>query len=149
MRNLSRNEFTRNLSGNIRPQSSQLTEPLWTDPGIKNEISVRELISTSTTKKERKKERKTKKGIIGERLAEHLTEILASEENATMSALRRRRLWIRSAKGKEGGRTFSVLPYPVIFFFGPAPSFSPKITEESMIQDVLSLLHIGFVLSPQ
>ena len=29
-----------------RPQSSQLAEPLWTDPGIKNEISVHELIST-------------------------------------------------------------------------------------------------------
>ena len=29
-----------NLSGNIRPQSSQLTEPLWTDSGIKNGISV-------------------------------------------------------------------------------------------------------------
>ena len=52
----------RNLSGNIRLQSSQLAEPLWTDPGIKNGNSVRELISTSTTttattttKKERKK----------------------------------------------------------------------------------------------
>ena len=39
-----RNELTRNFSGNIRPQSSQLAEPLWTDPGIKNGISVRELI---------------------------------------------------------------------------------------------------------
>ena len=27
-------------------QSSQLAEPLWTDPGLKNEISVCELIST-------------------------------------------------------------------------------------------------------
>ena len=27
----SRNELTRSLSGNIRPQSSQLAEPLWTD----------------------------------------------------------------------------------------------------------------------
>ena len=33
-------------SGNIRPQSSQLTEPLWTDPGIKSGISVRELNSS-------------------------------------------------------------------------------------------------------
>ena len=32
-----------NLSGNIRPQSSQLAEPLWTDPGIKSGISVCEL----------------------------------------------------------------------------------------------------------
>ena len=31
--NLSGNELTRNLSENIRPQSSQLAEPLWTDPG--------------------------------------------------------------------------------------------------------------------
>ena len=44
--NLSGNELTRNLSGNTRPQSSQLTEPLWTDPGLKSGNSVRELIST-------------------------------------------------------------------------------------------------------
>ena len=29
------NEPTRNSSGNTRPQSSQLAEPLWTDPGLK------------------------------------------------------------------------------------------------------------------
>ena len=33
-------------SGNTQEQSSQLAEPLWTDPGLKNGISVRELIST-------------------------------------------------------------------------------------------------------
>ena len=44
--NLSGNELTRNLSGNIRPQSTQLAEPLWTDHGIKRGISVHELIST-------------------------------------------------------------------------------------------------------
>ena len=44
--NLSGNELTRNLSGNIRPQSSQLAETLWTDPGIKSGPSVRELTST-------------------------------------------------------------------------------------------------------
>ena len=43
--NLSGNELTHNLSRNIRPESSQLAEPLWTDPGIKSGISVRELIS--------------------------------------------------------------------------------------------------------
>ena len=48
------NELTRNSSGNTQPQLSQLAEPLWTDPGIKNEISVRELIST--LKKKKKKE---------------------------------------------------------------------------------------------
>ena len=52
--NLSGNELTRNLSGYIRPQSSQLAEPLWTDPGIKNGISVREQISTSKKKKKKK-----------------------------------------------------------------------------------------------
>ena len=31
--NLSGNELTRNSSGNTRLQSSQLAEPLWTDPG--------------------------------------------------------------------------------------------------------------------
>ena len=45
--NLSANELTRSLSGNIRPQSSQLAEPLWTGPDIKSGISVRDLISTS------------------------------------------------------------------------------------------------------
>ena len=48
--NLSGNEFTRNLSGNSRPQSTQLAEPLCTDPGIQSGISVRELISTSKKK---------------------------------------------------------------------------------------------------
>ena len=49
--NLSGNELTRNSSGNTRSQSSQLAEPLWTDPGLKGEISVRELISTKKKKK--------------------------------------------------------------------------------------------------
>ena len=39
--------FTRNLSGNIRTQSFQPAEPLWTDPGIKSGTSVHELISAS------------------------------------------------------------------------------------------------------
>ena len=42
------------MSGNIRPQSSQLAESLWTDPGIKSGISARELISTSKKKKKKK-----------------------------------------------------------------------------------------------
>ena len=45
-----------NLSGSIRPQSSQFVQPLWTDPGIKRGISVRELIST--LKKKTKKTRR-------------------------------------------------------------------------------------------
>ena len=48
---LSGNELTRNSSGNTRSQSSQLAEPLWTDPGLKSGISVRKLISTQKKKK--------------------------------------------------------------------------------------------------
>ena len=32
-----------NLSGNTRPQSSQLVVPLWTDPSLKDGISIGEL----------------------------------------------------------------------------------------------------------
>ena len=56
--NLWGNELTRNLSGNIRPQSFQLAEPLWTDPSMKSGISVRELISTSKKKEEKKKKKR-------------------------------------------------------------------------------------------
>ena len=52
--NLSGNELTRNSSGNTRSQSSQLTEPLWIDPGLKSGISVCELnlpISSQARKK--------------------------------------------------------------------------------------------------
>ena len=38
--NLSGDELTRNSSGNSRSQSSQLAEPLWTDPGLKFGISA-------------------------------------------------------------------------------------------------------------
>ena len=44
--NLSRNELIHYLSGNTLSQSSQLTEPLWTDSGLKSGISVGELIFT-------------------------------------------------------------------------------------------------------
>ena len=44
--NLSGNELTRTLSETIRPQPSQVAGPLWTDPGIRSGLSVRELIST-------------------------------------------------------------------------------------------------------
>ena len=47
-------------TGNTRPQSSQLGEPLWTDPGIKSGISVRELISAS-----KKKKKKCRRGMNG------------------------------------------------------------------------------------
>ena len=42
------------MSGNIRPQSAQLAEPLRTDPGIKNVISVRELLISTLKKKRRR-----------------------------------------------------------------------------------------------
>ena len=44
--NLSGNELTCNFSGNTRPQSSKLAEPLWIDPGLQSGINVYELIST-------------------------------------------------------------------------------------------------------
>ena len=37
---LKRYELTNNSSGNTRPQSSQLAEPLWIDPCLKSGISV-------------------------------------------------------------------------------------------------------------
>ena len=43
---LSGNGLTHYLSGKTQPQSSQLTEPLWTHPCIKSGICVRELICT-------------------------------------------------------------------------------------------------------
>ena len=52
--NISGNELTSNSSGNTRSQSSQLAEPLWTDPGLKSGISVRKLISNQKKKKKRK-----------------------------------------------------------------------------------------------
>ena len=45
------NGLTRNSSRNARPQSSQLAKPLWTDPGIKNAIDVRELMSINSKEK--------------------------------------------------------------------------------------------------
>ena len=49
---------TRDLSGNIWPQSSQLAEPLWTNPELGSGISVRELISTSNKKQKKKRRQK-------------------------------------------------------------------------------------------
>ena len=68
------NELTRNLSGNIRPQSSQPAELLWTDPGMQSGIIVRKLISTS---KERKKAQAENEW------SSILPKILQSEETAT------------------------------------------------------------------
>ena len=49
------NELTRNSSGYTQPQSSQLAEPLWTGPGLKNGISVRERIPTLEKKKKKRR----------------------------------------------------------------------------------------------
>ena len=46
--NLSGNELTCNSSGKTRPQSSQLAEPLWTDPGQRGGISMHDVISTKS-----------------------------------------------------------------------------------------------------
>ena len=72
--NLSGNELTRNLSGNTRLQSSQLAELLWTDPGRKNGISLREL--TSSLKKKRKAQ-------AGSKISNILPKILALEEKVS------------------------------------------------------------------
>ena len=72
--NLTGNELTRKSSGNTRSQSSQVAEPLWTDPGLKSGISVRELIST----------KKKKKNSGGEWIVEQSPIILALEEKSTM-----------------------------------------------------------------
>ena len=53
------NKLTHNPSGNTQPKSSQLAEPLWTDPGLRSGISVCDLIST--LKKKIKKERNERK----------------------------------------------------------------------------------------
>ena len=48
--NLSGNKHILNLSWNTWPQSFQLTEPLWTDHGLKSGIKVCELISSKKKK---------------------------------------------------------------------------------------------------
>ena len=69
---VSGNELTLNLSGNIQPQLSQFAEPLWTDPGIKSGSSGCELISTSK-----------KKSACREWMVEHSPKILTRKVKAT------------------------------------------------------------------
>ena len=63
-RNLSGNELTRNFSGNIRPQSSQLAEPPWTDPGLRSGSSVSGLspLQNKTNNNNKKKKKKKSAG---------------------------------------------------------------------------------------
>ena len=74
--NLSGNELIHNSSGNTWSQSSQLTEPLWTHPGLKSGISVHKLISTL---------KKKKKKAGREWIAKHFPKVLAHKEKATKS----------------------------------------------------------------
>ena len=46
------NELTHDSSRNARPQSSQLAEPLLTDPGLNSGTGAREMISTKKKDKE-------------------------------------------------------------------------------------------------
>ena len=75
--NLSENKLTRNLSGNIRPQLSQLAEPLWTDSGMKEWHWFARLISTS-----KKKQTKKRQSVNGEWMVEHSSKTLASAEES-------------------------------------------------------------------
>ena len=55
-------EMTHATRQRTRPQSSRLTGPLWTDPGLKTGISVRDLISTKKKKKKRKEKKEMQAG---------------------------------------------------------------------------------------
>ena len=57
------NKLTCNSSRNTWSQSSQLVEPLWTDPGLKSGISMRALIYT--LKKMKKMKQKCKQEMNG------------------------------------------------------------------------------------
>ena len=68
------NELTRKSPGNTWPQSSQLAETLWTDPGLSNGIVVRELIFN---------QKKKKASVGGERIVERSPKVLAYKEKNT------------------------------------------------------------------
>ena len=67
-----RETSSRNSSGNVRPKLPQLTEPLWTDPGLKSGISVHKPISTSKNKtKQIKTKTKCRWGIDSLKLSQN------------------------------------------------------------------------------
>ena len=70
------------MSENTRSQSSQLAEPLWTDPGIKSGISVREVISIKNKTKQTNKQT-SKNAQAGNEWSNVLPKILANEKQAT------------------------------------------------------------------
>ena len=51
--NLSGNELTRKMSGNVRPLSSQLAEPLWTDPDFRRDMNSRTFSPKSSQAKKK------------------------------------------------------------------------------------------------
>ena len=63
------NERTRNSSGNARPQSFQLAESLWTNPGLWNRNFARKLISTSKKTKQNKQQQQQQKPQAGNALS--------------------------------------------------------------------------------
>ena len=71
------NELTRSSSGNIQPQSSQLAEHLWTDPGLKSGIKCARTILHF-------KKKKRKAG--GEWMVQNYPKILTGEDKATTTA---------------------------------------------------------------
>ena len=84
--NLSGNELTRNSSGNTRSQSSQLAQPLWTDPGLKSGISVRELYIYKpryTTYQFKKKKQNLSGHTVCARLSSSNSNISARDHEAT------------------------------------------------------------------
>ena len=83
---LSGNELTRNSSGNTRSQSSQLAQPLWTDPGLKSGISVRELYIYKpryTTYQFKKKKQNLSGHTVCARLSSSNSNISARDHEAT------------------------------------------------------------------
>ena len=134
--NLSGNELTRNSSGNIRSQSSQLAESLWTDPGLKSGIIVRELISTFKKKKE-------KKSACGEWIVEHSPKILVLEEKATTTYenVYNAIIFVGAAGSAESFPTGNLSPYfdvglIFLFFCLPWPRWN---RQSSPAHDVCSL----------
>ena len=62
------------MSRNIWPQSSQIAEPLWTDPGIKIEIGVRKLIARRRRKRRREKRRRGMNGRTVSQMSSQVSE---------------------------------------------------------------------------
>ena len=68
--------------GAIRPQSSQLAEPLWTDHYLNSGSSVRELISTPPPPTQQQTNKKRRQGMV-----QHSPQILGSQDSLLVRAL--------------------------------------------------------------